>query len=172
MACGGDHALALSLDGAVLSWGWAELGQLGRYEASRFSFFRSLSHRVFVQGPATPPSAASLARWRCLDARAPSLREVTRREENRSELVCSPLCSGYGHSGAVLEDGRVFGWGWSRHGQLGAPTSEPFLAAPVLLPVTDVVSVCSGSFKHTVFLRSDGSVVGLGSNAFLQIKNV
>ena len=37
--------------------------------------------------------------------------------------------------------------------------------------VTDVASVCSGSFKHTLFLRRDGTARGLGSNAFLQVKD-
>ncbi len=58
-----------------------------------------------------------------------------------------------------------------RHGQLGEPTSHVHFLPPIQLDFQNVASVCSGSFKHTVFVTHQGTVFGVGSNAFRQIKS-
>jgi alpha-tubulin suppressor-like RCC1 family protein len=76
---------------------------------------------------------------------------------------------GYAHSGVVLSNGDAYGWGWAKHGQLGGDMDQESVAEPRLL-AHDVATVCSGSFKHTVLHFKNGTVGGMGSNAFFQIR--
>lgn len=79
---------------------------------------------------------------------------------------------GYGHAGAVSSDGALMAWGWSIHGQLGGkPTVDPYLQPHTVASVAArVAAVPSGSFKSLVVHLADGTVKGVGSNAFGQIR--
>ncbi len=139
VACGGDHAAAV-VGGKAYTWGWAEMGQLGR---------------ECLQSHCSAPAPVDLS-------------AVT----NSSGSVASVFAGGYGHTGVVTSEGRVVAWGWSRHGQLGSPTAEQH-GGPRLVPgmAEGVASVCSGSFKSTVAHLANGTVLAVGSNAFLQIRD-
>ncbi|KZV85965.1 RCC1/BLIP-II protein [Exidia glandulosa HHB12029] len=67
---------------------------------------------------------------------------------------------------------RVFGWGASRHSQLGVqqaivPTPRIIHQSPCNAP-DSIASVACGS-QHSLLLRSDGTVEGLGSNRKAQL---
>jgi hypothetical protein len=133
LSSGGDHGVA-AVGGKVLTWGWAELGQLGR-----------------------PCPSAS-----CPEPRPAEL------PANLTDIT-GVFAGGYGHSGCVTAAGEVAGWGWARHGQLGAIGAAPYVG-PQLLPLPGPARrVASGSFKSTLVHMRDGSALGLGSNSFLQL---
>ncbi|KAH7106035.1 RCC1/BLIP-II [Auriculariales sp. MPI-PUGE-AT-0066] len=78
------------------------------------------------------------------------------------------------HHAVVLLDSEheryVVGWGASRHGQLGALAASSKMAAlPILIArnlLTDlehIIGAACGN-QHTLLLRANGTVVGLGSN--------
>jgi alpha-tubulin suppressor-like RCC1 family protein len=72
---------------------------------------------------------------------------------------------------AVTRDGRVLAWGFDRSGALALGAMSPFqqVVTPQLSSlITDVAEV-STSGEHTLFLKRDGSVWAVGSNATGQL---
>ncbi|KAF8640451.1 hypothetical protein AX17_000115 [Amanita inopinata Kibby_2008] len=91
------------------------------------------------------------------------------------------------HLQTILSDGStryiLVGWGTSRHGQLGAPSSQddkrpavrPFSPAPKLIASdapTPPIAALSLGMQHTVFLRTSGHVSGIGSNRKCQLSGI
>lgn len=132
---GNLHALALKGDGTVWSWGTEQYGQLANGTAA---FYRSLARPV-------------------LTAAGVPLTNVT------------AIAAGSTHSVAVLRDGTVYAWGYNGYGQLGIGTvgysASSMRAVRVLasagVPLTGVVAAVAGA-SHTLFLKTDGSVWGVG----------
>ncbi|GBE77295.1 regulator of chromosome condensation 1/beta-lactamase-inhibitor protein II [Sparassis latifolia] len=74
----------------------------------------------------------------------------------------------------------MFGWGASRHGQLGGAEHKPpsFYASPhpVVLPEgaqeRGKVAACALGTQHTVFLHGSGRLSGIGSNRKAQLRGI
>lgn len=79
------------------------------------------------------------------------------------------VAAGANHTLFIKTDGTLWGVGWNLHGAVGPTTSTlgAFLVTPVQL-ATGVASV-SGGFYHTMFLKTDGTLWGLGGNAGSQL---
>lgn len=139
---GNMHALALKSDGTVWSWGTEQQGQLGNGTAF---LNRSLAKPVLTATGAALTNVASIS-------------------------------AGAVHSVAVLQDGTVYAWGLNTSGQLGIGTAgystSSMRAVRVLssagVPLTGVAAVAAGS-HHTLFLKLDGSVWGVGANDLRQL---
>lgn len=137
------HALALrSRDGTVWSWGTEQQGQLANGTAS---LYRSLAKPVLTNTGAALTNVASIS-------------------------------AGAVHSVAVLRDGTVYAWGFNGTGQLGIGTAgystSSMRAVRVLssagVPLTGVAAAVAGA-NHTLFLKTDGSVWGVGANNLRQL---
>lgn len=82
------------------------------------------------------------------------------------------LDGGFWHMLATDGGGRVWGWGQHGDGKLGPSTTvcpNQGCRVPVRVPdLTDAIAVRAGR-SHTLVLRADGRVVGLGSNGWGQL---
>ena len=83
------------------------------------------------------------------------------------------VATGWGHSLALYEDGRVVAWGRNTQGQLG-DGSEEDRAAPVAVvdgdgvPLQGIVAIAAG-YEHALALHSDGQLYAWGEGASGQL---
>ena len=125
IAAGAYHSLALLDSGKVYSWGWNSNGQLG-------------------DGTTT-------------DRRLPKLIETL------SGKVAS-ITAGYYHTLALLENGRVLGWGRDGEGQLGDRTLINRNTPQFIKPFPNkVISIAAGTY-YSLALLENGKVCGWGYN--------
>lgn len=71
------------------------------------------------------------------------------------------------HGLALLEDGRVFGWGYMGYGALGSlpPGSSHIITTPIeLIDFRNVESITAGPYC-SFFITKNGSVYGVGTNS-------
>lgn len=80
------------------------------------------------------------------------------------QIVC-----GKRHVLALYDDGRVFGWGENRYGQLGfaSPDAVPSSRHIASLP-SDVTHIAAGSL-HSLATSNDGHVWSFGNSAFNEL---
>jgi alpha-tubulin suppressor-like RCC1 family protein len=85
------------------------------------------------------------------------------------------VSSGYGHTCALKNDGKVFCWGYNLFGQLGNPAAavgnqaNPIPTAVIDLG-TDTKQITAGTY-HTCALKTDGKVLCWGNNQYGQLGN-
>jgi alpha-tubulin suppressor-like RCC1 family protein len=75
--------------------------------------------------------------------------------------------AGFGHTGALLDDGTIYTWGYNAFGQLGeAPSERRISPAPVpnFPPASRSVASIALGWDHTVALLDDGTVYVWGSD--------
>jgi alpha-tubulin suppressor-like RCC1 family protein len=141
VAAGNNHLMALQGDGTAWGLGDNSLGQLGNGSSApvQFDFFPVQN----IGLPAVPYIA---------------------------------IAAGDSHSVALKADGSIWSMGNNTSGQLGIGAIDPNIFVPVAHPVpTREVSnantwvTISAGGRHTVAIKSDGSLVSWGENEFGQI---
>jgi hypothetical protein len=189
ISAGRDFALALRSDGIVFAWGANRFGQVGNGTAS----FGPVTVPVKIAGLAqvtgisagfdsslaTENSAISAVTsvWAWGNNDGGQLGDGTTAGHSTPERVTGLPVSIAGISvggqfAAVLgTDGSVWGWGVNDLGQLNFAPSRP-----VTRPVNEIaagsrITQISAGFLHMLALRSDGTVLGWGSNFFSQLGN-
>eukprot|EP01080_Neovahlkampfia_damariscottae_P001879 gene1879-1020_t len=142
IACGNRHAVALSHDNQVYAWGCNTEGQLGLEQTKKL--IKSTSHKTMD-----------------------SVDHHQLNVPNKLSLPLSGIKSivcGYYHTIALLKDGTAFSWGSNNAGQLGIGHSDhEKQAKPTKLSISNVSQVVCGH-RHTLALKTDGSVFGWGYN--------
>ena len=143
-SCGDAHALALTADGSVYSWGNNTNGQLG----------------IGMAGPQPPDDKPS-------DQGLPV--RVLNSTENSFLANIVGLAGGGQHSLALATDGSVYSWGNNTNGQLGDGTlTSRSLPALVLnsagtTPLNGVKSLVAGR-SHSLAVKTDRTVISWGYN--------
>ncbi|MFN8535579.1 MAG: Calx-beta domain-containing protein [Dehalococcoidia bacterium] len=141
IAAGERHALAvLRADGRVLGWGWGGYGQLGNGRRE------DMVAPIHVQTLGDPASNSRLV------GRAAS------------------LAAGRTHSFALLEDGRLFGWGFNAFGQIGN-SSRVDATTPVRVStggVAEFRQIAAGGL-HSLAITTNGVAYAWGWNKFGQV---
>jgi len=134
----GAHAAAVLNDGSVWCWGHNNYGQIGSGAAGKSALFATQVKGPDSQGFLTDIAAVSAGCYHCV---------------------------------AVRRDGTVWAWGLNDDCQLGDGTGKD-QPVPVAVKMsgdkgaaamTEVIDVAAGA-KHSVALRTDGSVCAWGDN--------
>jgi alpha-tubulin suppressor-like RCC1 family protein len=134
VACKGDHALALTRERTVYTWGLGADGQLGIGPLPTVNF-KTRSARVMNYVPYPVP--------------IPNLTGV------------KAVSGGQLHSLALLEDGTVRAWGSNKYGQIGDGTTTN-RDRPIAVPgVRNAVAISAGDY-FSVALLADGTVLEWG----------
>ncbi|OGA48669.1 MAG: hypothetical protein A3G25_12700 [Betaproteobacteria bacterium RIFCSPLOWO2_12_FULL_63_13] len=174
VSLGSQHALALRSDGAVVSWGSDESGQLGAgrlpYETRPgmvvgLSGVRSIAsgvnHSLAVRSDGTVWAWGNnydgqLGNGSTVNTSTPAL------VRGLDDVV--QACGGAEYSLALRQDGSVWAWGGNYHGTLADGTQDNSLAPRKIADLSSIDKVACGS-THALALRSDGRVLAWGSNA-------
>lgn len=114
IACGSNHTMALTDNGALWSWGDGRFGQLGHGLARDCG--------VPTRVPRPHRSYMSWLIVACCGQDAQRLTQSSRLEQVRAleevDVVVAVAC-GSDHTVAVLSNGQLYSWGMGWHGQLG-----------------------------------------------------
>src|SRR5690242_1370666 len=189
ISAGRDFALALRSDGIVFAWGSNRFGQVGNGDMS----YSPVSVPVKVAG-LSQVTGISAGRDSALATETSGISAVTSVwawGSNDDGQLGDGTATGHstpervtglpvsiagitvgGQFAAVLgTDGSVWGWGVNDLGQLNFAPSRP-----VTRPVNEIaagsrITQISAGFLHMLALRSDGTVLGWGSNFFSQLGN-
>jgi alpha-tubulin suppressor-like RCC1 family protein len=142
MAAGGAHSLLVASRGTVWAWGWNRFGQLG-------------------DGTASGPQHCTQFPCSTVPVKVEHLQAIT------------AVAGGDEHSLALASDGSVWAWGVNANGELGtgrATTTGCMCSdVPVRSAVPSGIVAISGGGRHSLALRSDGTVWAWGENSFGQL---
>jgi YD repeat-containing protein len=183
VSAGERHALAVTTNGFVLAWGSNGYGQLG-HEGSTVKGYiypvTGLKNIVAVAAGRTHSLAldsngqvwawgynafGQVGDWTTQDRRTP----VKVYETLPAEVKA--IAAGGLHSLALTNDGRVYAWGWNKHGQLGNGGYTTNKTFPIYLQGVTGVKAISAGYLHTVALAADNSVWAWGGNSSGQLGN-
>lgn len=144
VSCGSVHVVALSEDGLLQSWGYNELGQLGRGFTCDG-----------LQGP------------RVLNAYAKHL------DEAPEVVKITQVACGEYHTAAISDTGDVYTWGFGNMGQLGhcslqAEDKELLPRRVVALEGIHVTSIACGGV-HTCAVTEKGALYAWGGGQVGQL---
>lgn len=184
LCCGSTFALSLQSDGSIVGIGNSSFGALGHHRhlpqwtqihptmtSSMLACGGDFALSVRNDGSVVAWGWSGMGQMGAGDVPLPErMQQPTMVKWEEKQNVKNLWAGGYGHAGIVTQEGRVWGWGWSLHGQLGDITGQERQMRPQLIVgLENIGQVASGSFKHTAALTQDGRVVAIGSNQLCQI---
>jgi len=189
-----DHNLALKTDSTVWAWGSNWSGQLGIGD----TWGRGLAHAVLqnetgdvlsgvyaiaagYQHSLALRKGGTVLAWGSNESGQLGDGTLENRllpvpvvdEKGRPIFGIVAIAAGAQHSLALRQDGTLLAWGANDSGQLGDGSSEPS-PHPVRVvdelgdPIRGIVAIAAG-WNHSLALRSDGTVLAWGSNAYGQL---
>lgn len=165
----------------IFAWGADRYGQLGLgnkkggrcYSIPKFCTFNVIirriacgeEHSAFITSGGSVYTMGSNADGR-LGINDPSLKLASTPclVEDLGSLRAVEIGCGWGHTAAVLEDGRVFAWGVGDYGALGVPDCTTQWR-PAQVPFESSVRIrnVSCGTRHTAFIDSKGNLFTCGA---------
>lgn len=184
VSAGWQSSYAWSEDGAVFAWGDSEFGQCGQFAEHVTTPSRILSGALETQSVKKLVSGNSFVMALCQSGEVVvwgynhggqlgdgtttnnAVPSVVLSGEEPEPLVAVDVSAGNFHALAVLEDGRLFSWGWHAWGGLGrggsylVPGAVEFSESFGGRKVRQAVA----GYVHTLILADDGSLFACGNN--------
>lgn len=77
--------------------------------------------------------------------------------------------TGYRHSLALTEDGKLWGWGHNYYGEIGAGEQEQIVTSPRLISFSEEINHIYAGHDYSLFLTKNGEIWGLGHASFGQL---
>jgi hypothetical protein len=172
LALGRVHALALTDDGKVWSWGGDAAGQCGH---GRFRMGEAMS-RISLGG--SPTAGGGRRKSRTYGGGSPpphqsfllfdtpsAPRQIVALEDKRIAKIRACRYS----SGCQTIDGRLYCFGDNRNGNLGLGDNLCVRDTPVLVATIDGVVDFDMGAKHTLAVTTDGALYSWGDNSMKQL---
>ncbi|KAJ4964842.1 hypothetical protein NE237_016691 [Protea cynaroides] len=177
IAAGAEHTAAITEDGQLYGWGWGRSGNLGLGDRND----RLVPHRVSaVDGQKMVLVACG---WRHTIAVSSSGGLYTygwskygqlghgnfedhlipHQLEALSEGFITQISGGWRHTMAVTSDGRLYGWGWNKFGQVGVGDNvDRCSPVQVKFPQEQKVVQISCGWRHTLAVTEKHNVFSWG----------
>ncbi|XP_031486010.1 ultraviolet-B receptor UVR8 isoform X2 [Nymphaea colorata] len=177
VAAGAEHTAAVTDDGELYGWGWGRYGNLGlgdrndrlvpqRVDATdgqkmalvacgwRHTISVSSSGRLYTYGWS---KYGQLGHGDYEDHLVPHLLEAL------SNDCISQISGGWRHTMALTSDGRLYGWGWNKFGQVGVGDFIDHCSPQeVKFPSEQKVVQVSCGWRHTLAITDKGNVFSWG----------
>ncbi|HEX8476428.1 MAG TPA: S8 family serine peptidase [Pyrinomonadaceae bacterium] len=181
VAAGEEHSLALRSDGTVWAWGSNVHGLLGEAGGG----FRDAPQPVAGLTNITAIAAGgqynvalrsdgTLWSWGLNNDGLLGIGNTSVFSTHTPTQVAGldgvvAIAAGRFHTLALRSDGTVWAWGINTSGQMGIPTSTRVVATPMQINGLANIKAIAAGLAHTVALRNDGVVLGLGSGSSGQL---
>ena len=178
------HSLAVKTDGTAWAWGANWYGQLG--DGQEFlpesyipvqvanltgvaAVAGGLMHSLAAKTDGTVWAWGHNKHGQVGDGSVTEKRPVPVQAVGLSGMTA--VAAGDYHCLALCSDGAVWAWGQNMYGQLGNGTFSKYSAVPVRVAgLSGVIAVAAGN-RHSLALRSDGTVWAWGDNSYGQLGN-
>lgn len=186
LAAGAEHSAAVTEAGELYGWGWGRYGNLGLGDRKdrlvpekvssidfqetkmvlvacgwRHTISVTTSGSIYTYGWS---KYGQLGHGDCEDHLTPYKLEAL------SNQIISQISGGWRHTMAVTSDGKLYGWGWNKFGQVGVGDNiDRCSPVQVLFPNDQkVVQICCG-WRHTLAITERNNVFswGRGTNGQL-----
>ncbi|XP_042373705.1 ultraviolet-B receptor UVR8 isoform X2 [Zingiber officinale] len=177
IAAGAEHTAAVTENGDLYGWGWGRYGNLGLGDRNdrmlpekvasiedekmvlvacgwRHTITVSSSGNLYTYGWS---KYGQLGHGDYEDHLSPHLLEALRDND------ISQVSGGWRHTMALTTDGRLYGWGWNKFGQLGIDDNDDRCSpVQVKLPADQKLKQISCGWRHTLALTERGNVFSWG----------
>ena len=169
VSSGLNFALARTSDGNVWSWGDNRSGQLGDGTTTD----RSIPNRIIELSNVVSIAAGNVRSYAIRNDGSLWGWGANPIGDGTAKLKPAPVAltnvvsvaTGLSHTLAARSDGTVWAWGSNDAGQLGLAVSTTYINTPTQVAgLSNVIAVSAGA-RHSLALRSDGSVLAWGANA-------
>ncbi|KAI3990988.1 hypothetical protein MKX01_026172 [Papaver californicum] len=184
VAAGAEHTAAVTEDGELFGWGWGRYGNLGLGDRNdrlvpqkvtavygqkmvlvacgwRHTISVCASGSLYTYGWS---KYGQLGHGDCEDQLIPHQLAALR------NAVISQISGGWRHTMALTSDGKLYGWGWNKFGQVGVGDNVDH-CVPVLVkfPFEQKVVQISCGWRHTLAITERQNVFswGRGTNGQL-----
>jgi alpha-tubulin suppressor-like RCC1 family protein len=179
VAAGSNFSLALLSNGIVVGWGLNVEGELGDgtflNESTLVSVINTSNviaisaggnHSLALKSDGTVLSWGFNGFGQLGDGTQVDKNTATA-VLNASDIVA--IAAGNTHSMALKADGTILSWGNNSSGQLGVGSHNSPLMTPVKVSnATNIIAISAGTY-HSLALKSNGSLMGWGSDEFGQL---
>ncbi|XP_051217408.1 ultraviolet-B receptor UVR8 [Lolium perenne] len=177
IAAGAEHTAAVTEDGDIYGWGWGRYGNLGlgdrndRYVPEKVSLVEEEKMVLVACGwrhTITVSSSGSLytygwSKYGQLGHGDFEDHLVPHKVDALKDSSTSQISGGWRHTMALTSDGKLYGWGWNKFGQVGAGDIEDH-CSPVEINFPDeqkVAQVACG-WRHTLAFTEKKNVFAWG----------
>ncbi|XP_052141834.1 ultraviolet-B receptor UVR8-like [Oryza glaberrima] len=177
IAAGAEHTAAVTEDGDLYGWGWGRYGNLGlgdrddRLIPEKVSSVNGQKMVLVACGwrhTITVSSSGSIytygwSKYGQLGHGDFEDHLVPHKLEALKDTTISQISGGWRHTMALAADGKLYGWGWNKFGQVGVGDNEDH-CSPVQVNFPNeqkVVQVACG-WRHTLALTEAKNVFSWG----------
>jgi len=170
LAAGGEHSLALTSDGRVISWGDGRKGQLGltgnKETNTRPRVIETLSTLHIVAVSCGLHFSAALSDQGEIYLWGEEQNDVPTKLQ--TNIKATTIACANGHCILLTENGDVYVWGKNADGELGLGKHHQVLTQPQKLPeLSSIIAIAVGQF-HSLALTELGEVYSWGWNIYGQ----
>jgi alpha-tubulin suppressor-like RCC1 family protein len=182
------HSLFLMSNGSLWATGWNLYGQLGNgIYATAYPYGTNQPGQIVASNVTTIAvggghslflkSNGSLwaMGWNAYGQLGDGTTDNGNYETNQPEQIAATnvtaIAAGLNHSLFLKRNGSLWAMGWNAYGQLGDGTTDNGnyqTNRPEQIVASNVTAVAAG-YRHSLFLKSDGSLWGMGNNAYGQL---
>ncbi|CAF1921741.1 BnaC02g42750D [Brassica napus] len=162
VAAGAEHTAAVTEDGDLYGWGWGRYGNFGLGDRND----RLVPERV------TSASGEKMSMVACGWRHTISDHLVPHKLEALGNSVISQISGGWRHTMALTSDGKLYGWGWNKFGQVGVGNNvDQCSPVQVRFPDDQALVQVSCGWRHTLAVTERNNVFawGRGTNGQLGI---
>ncbi|EEF39472.1 ultraviolet-B receptor UVR8 [Ricinus communis] len=186
VAAGAEHTAAVTEDGELYGWGWGRYGNLGlgdrkdRLVPEKVSLPHGEKMVMVACGWRHTISVSSSgglytygwSKYGQLGHGDYADHLIPHQLEALQGSFISQISGGWRHTMAVTSDGKLYGWGWNKFGQVGVGDNvDRSSPVQVKLPLEQKVILISCGWRHTLAVTERQNVFSWGRGTNGQLGN-